>query len=219
MVSTRVLYLSQLAPRDRLRRWGLPDESVTIPPVFDALGADADVVDVVEARPPAPEGYDGVVIGGSVGSCNDDDVWRRHVEEWFRSHTDVPTLAICGGHQIMAKALGGSVTNLPARQVGVFRIVLDGVDGFGGEVIQTHGEGVVRVPDDAVVWSRDDLCVQALRYSNRRWSVQFHPEVTAESARLLLASFKERPEAWPDDTLAPAVESGRALLRAWIAGL
>ncbi|MFN7143351.1 MAG: hypothetical protein ACK4YP_06210, partial [Myxococcota bacterium] len=59
--------------------------------------------------------------------------------------------------------------------------------------------------------------IQALRYGRSRWTVQFHPEMDHELARVAGAVAGVGEEAWTG--LDTAVSGGRAIVRAWVATL
>ncbi len=216
----RILYVSQLADALDPRRARVPRAADTVAPVFWSLGAEAIVHDATEAPPPPLLGFDGVVVGGSFGSANDTEPWRLALGSWLAAHTAIPLLGICGGHQLLARALGGAVDTAPGPQFGVFPLELPGVPGFGGTVVQLHGERVRVPPLGAEVWAADEMGIQALRYGPTRWTTQFHPEMDALVARLareIAGTPPEAPEAW--EHVDGAVRSGRAVLAAWLAAL
>lgn len=213
----RVLYLSQLVGPEDPRRADAPSEGHTIPPVFAALGAAVDVHDVTLGAAPDPSGYDGVVVGGSFGSANDREPWRVTLQGWLATHQDVPLLGICGGHQLLARALGGVVETSPGPQYGVYPLDLPGIPGFPGRVLQLHSERVSAAPADAEVWASDAMGIQALRYGPARWTVQFHPEADDALPRYVGRSRGLDDVAWVE--LGAARDGGRLLLAAWLAAL
>jgi GMP synthase (glutamine-hydrolysing) len=214
----RLLYLSQLLDPADPRRATTPREADTMPPIFAALGATLVVHDATLAPPPPPDGFDGVVVGGSFGSANDTEPWRVALREWLDHHLDVPLFGICGGHQLLARALGAVVERAPAPQLGVFPLALD-LPGFLGQVVQLHGERVAAPPPGAEVWASDDMGIQALRYGPTRWTTQFHPEMDAALARMAGAMSGMHDADWDVGALAAAVVGGRAMLVAWLANV
>lgn len=222
----RILFISQmLAPDDprRTAAWStttgefapFPDERLFIPSVFEGTGAEILVVDATTEALPDPRQFDGVVVGGSVGSANDREPWRVALENWLQTWTEVPLLGICGGHQLLARALGGEVAVMPSSQYGVFPLTLEEIPGFSGWVVQLHAETVVRYPEGAEVWASDPCGVQALRYGPNRWTFQFHPEISREV--VVDAGKRLGIQEWP--RLEEAISGGRALIRAWLAQL
>lgn len=188
-------------------------------PLFAELGVEGHVLDATCQALPDPTSYDGVMAGGSVGSAYDNEPWRERMREWLRTWQNVPYLGMCGGHQLLAYSLGSRVVKMSRPQVGLHPLQLEGIPGFTGLVMQAHSEHVVDVPPGASVWAEDAAGIQALRYPGHRWTVQFHPEMTAEVARGCGRSFGATAETWPERELRTAIEGGKAVIRAWVEGL
>lgn len=70
--------------------------------------------------PRDPRGYAGLVFMGGPMSVNDDLAWIAPALELVRQavRNDVPVLGHCLGGQLMAKALGGTVTANAVREIG-----------------------------------------------------------------------------------------------------
>lgn len=220
-----ILYISQLCAADdprRVRAWQdadpqtyppLPNEKDFLPKVFSELGVVVHIVDATQDPLPAPHPYRGVIVGGSLGSANDREAWRVALENWLRQYPDIPLLGICGGHQLLARALGGQVGIMPEAQLGVFPLDLD-LPGFRGQVVQLHRETVQEPPLGAKVWASDAWGIQALQYGPSRWTFQFHPEITPQ----LLNEAAQRCGFVPADA-TDAIADGRHILAAWLQSL
>jgi len=213
----RLLYVSQLADAADPRREAAPLEAASVTTVFASVGATLVLHDATRGPPPDPAGFDGVVVGGSFGSANHEEPWRVALREWLGAHRSVPLFGICGGHQLLARALGGTVGVAPGPQLGVYPLDLPGVPGFTGRVVQLHFERVEVAPEGAEVWATDEMGIQALRYGPTRWTVQFHPEMDDGVARYAGALSGLDDGAW--DELDRAMAGGRGLLSAWVAAL
>ena len=96
----------------------------------------------------------------------------------------LPLLAICYGMQLVARALGGTVTPSPVREYG--KAVLtrhEGalLTGIEGEFVawMSHGDSVSSVPEGfEVTAATADTPVAAMEDRSRRiYGLQFHPEV------------------------------------------
>ena len=99
----------------------------------------------------------------------------------------LPTLGICLGHQLMAVALGGSVSRMHEAEVGVSQVSLNlagtrdplfrGWDDITS-VVQWHDWQIATPPTQALILANSPDCnVQAMRLCNRAWGIQFHLEI------------------------------------------
>jgi len=101
----------------------------------------------------------------------------------------LPLLGICYGMQTMAMQLGGAVEGGHAREFGYAAVkpiapnkLLDGLADERGalDVWMSHGDRVTQVPPGyRIVGATDSVPIAAIaNESERRYGVQFHPEVT-----------------------------------------
>jgi GMP synthase (glutamine-hydrolysing) len=200
----------------------------------DALGV-GDALEVVKAADgePLPRHYqyDGVVVSGSAAMITDREPWSALTATYLLELVarDVPLLAVCYGHQLLADALGGRVEDNPrGRSVGSFSLKLHPEaksDALFSVLLDqpvlhvSHRQSVVRLPEGAVCLAaspRDPH--HAFRVGKRAWGVQFHPEFDAAIAREYIVARREIIEAEgedPEALLAGVQESdaGRVLLR------
>ncbi|HJB64553.1 MAG TPA: glutamine-hydrolyzing GMP synthase, partial [Candidatus Microbacterium pullistercoris] len=98
----------------------------------------------------------------------------------------IPTLGICYGFQVMAKALGGEVAETGQREYGATDATLAGDGGVllaGTPTAQTvwmsHGDAVVTAPDGFEVLAQTDATPVAAfgKADTCFYGVQWHPEV------------------------------------------
>ena len=105
-----------------------------------------------------------------------------------------PLVAICFGHQLLARALGGAVVRaMQGWGIGPKRFVLsdppDWLSEAGGtfEVLMSHRDQVVEVPAGARVFATSQYCpVGAYVIGENVFSVQGHPEFVASLSRVLI---------------------------------
>lgn len=142
--------------------------------------------------PDLADGHDALVVLGGQMNCQQDDVapWLPGTRALIRAatHSGVPTLGVCLGHQLMAVALGGAVAANPAGPtIGIRSLELsaEGDDDrllnrlVGREVVHWNGDVVTRIPPGAQVLAHGtDGSPQAIRFAPLAWGVQFHPEAT-----------------------------------------
>ncbi len=159
--------------------------------------------------------YDAIIICGSSdlflhGGMEETDTCRvdahdvlarvRTLVEYLIER-QVPTLGICFGHHLMAEVFGGQVTHDHAQKKAgthYVRLTEEGTRdpifaGFspGFEAQYAHRDSVTRPPMGAVVLAEGEAChFAALRYGSACYSVQFHPELTADHLRALPEALK-----------------------------
>lgn len=145
----------------------------------------------------------GLVILG--GPMNVDEVeafpFLRPELDWIRQAADrrLPTLGICLGAQLMAKALGKRVYRNPIKEIGWYDVELrpPALDDrlFAGRgpretVFQWHGD-TFDLPDGATLLALGDSCRnQAFRYGPSAYGLQFHVEMTPR----LIHEWLEEPD-------------------------
>lgn len=186
-----------------------------------------------EALPADLGGHAGLlVLGGSV-NCEDDEAasWLPGVRALVREAVDgeVPLLGICLGGQIVAHALGGSVTPRPqGPELGAVPLrrlpaatddpVLGGVPD-GALAAQWHWDDVDRLPPGAVPLLTGDSCPhQAFRVGSACWAVQFHPEADGATVAEWAAEDGERLRASgtdPEALVAGVRDAEPALRTVW----
>ena len=117
----------------------------------------------------------------------------------------VPTLGVCLGAQVLARAAGGEVGPASQAEWGWNAVQL--TDQAAGDpllaglpatidVFQWHSYAFA-LPPDAVALARSPVCLQSYRIANTAWGVQWHPEVTAESVLLWAAEHPPAPGGVP----------------------
>lgn len=116
---------------------------------------------------------------------------------------DIPILGICYGMQTMAMQLGGEVSYSDKHEFGYAQVqhtnnakllsdINDHLDEQGNQLLDvwmSHGDKVVKVPNDFTVTAATENCpIAAMEHKDKPWfGVQFHPEVThtLQGSRLL----------------------------------
>ncbi len=135
--------------------------------------------------------YDALIIlGGPMGPLDySDHPWLIDETASIREavvERALPTLGICLGHQLLALALGGSLSEMEEPEAGVIEITLNEAgkrdplfQGLASSApsFQWHEWQVKEPPPGAVPLATSALCpVQAMRVAPRAWGVQFHIE-------------------------------------------
>jgi GMP synthase-like glutamine amidotransferase len=136
-----------------------------------------------------------IVMGGP------QDVWEEDKHPWLKTEKAAirkfvadmqrPYLGICLGHQLLASALGGTVGPAATPEIGILAIAKtrDGQNDplMRGvpdpmQVLQWHGAEVTAPPPQSHILASSDACrVQALRYGEHAYGMQFHVEITKDT--------------------------------------
>jgi GMP synthase-like glutamine amidotransferase len=166
------------------------DTAGFIADAFEARGAEITMhLFPDEGVLPAFDGFDHIVVMGSVSSVNDADPWIAAELDWLRAadQAGLPVFGICFGAQLICAALGGRVEAMGVKEIGWFTVASDDQDAVpAGPWLEFHGDRCLP-PAGAAVLARNDLAVQAFRLG-RHFAVQFHPEVDGPQLKRWLDS-------------------------------
>jgi GMP synthase (glutamine-hydrolysing) len=163
------------------------------------------VVHVFEGEAlPDPRDLAGAVVTGSAAMVTDREPWSEATAGWLGAAiaADLPVLAICYGHQLLAHALGGRVAKNPrGREIGTVEVALaaaargdDLLGDFPGalRVQSSHLESVLELPPEATRLATTKLDTNhAFRIGRAAWGVQFHPEFDADIVRGYIAARRD----------------------------
>lgn len=137
-------------------------------------------------RLPDWAGSAGVIVTGSASSVTERAPWILRTEQYLAKavEREHPVLGICFGHQLLGQALGGLVERNPrGREMGTVELthVADDpllVPGRAPALAHTtHVDSVTVLPQGARVLATSALEPHAaVRFGERAWGVQFHPE-------------------------------------------
>jgi GMP synthase-like glutamine amidotransferase len=161
--------------------------------------------------PATPQTHDAYLITGSRFSVYDEDPWIRRLEEYVRAlfAARKPTVGICFGHQMMARALGGVTAKAPQGWgIGKHFTQVLGTPTWMNPVASTYGvfvshqDQVLQLPPRAERLATSAFCTNSMFViDNLFLGIQGHPEFTGEFARELAAG---RAEIYGEKTLAEA---------------
>ena len=192
---------------------------------FTSLGWDAsELIVVPESRYHSPDvpvvfpsaaSFDAVVFYGALWSVYDTraiGTWINDEIAFARSAISlgVPVLGICFGGQMLATAVGGSVSLAPAPEIGWVSLSTSAPDLIeAGPWFSWHFDRFT-LPPGVDVLARTSAANQAFSVG-RALGLQFHPEVTTEVLETWLSTGGEEQLAEAGLAVAPLLAQTRLL--------
>ncbi len=176
-------------------------------------------IDQGDAVPQSAMEFSGLVFMGGPMSVNDDLPWIAPVLALIRAAVarDIPVLGHCLGGQLMSRALGGTVSRNPVKEIGWGEVAVadnDVARSWFGDVrrfdaFHWHGE-TFSLPQGATHLLSSAHCANQAWAIGKHLALQCHVEMTAE----MIASWCD---VGADEILSagdsPAVQSADAMRR------
>jgi len=179
--------------------------------------------------------YGAVLIFGGGMHIDQEDrhPWLRDEARWMGELLDspVPTLGVCLGSQLLARAAGAQVGRLVEPEIGWSEVELTEAGATDPvlsvlparfEAFQWH-HYAHELPQGAVELARNATSLQGFRLGEAVWGVQFHPEVTEPQVERWIGDESDPPPD-PDGLRAETRlriggwnELGRRLCRSFLA--
>ncbi len=162
-------------------------------------GITCDVIDITSEAPPDPAAYQAIVVMGGPQHVYLDEqqpYMKREIAMLGRAvEKEIPTLGICLGGQLLARALGGKVYRHRLTELGFFQIPLTQAGqhdplfaSLPGHQLAFHWhEDVFDLPTGAILLaSSENAPNQAFRFGPYAYGIQFHIELNAELVKTWL---------------------------------
>lgn len=136
---------------------------------------------------------DGVISCGGPQPPDCDEPWVKPELALLRAadEAELPLLGVCLGCQLLTRALGGEVSQMPVPEIGWYDITLSptGRDHplfagqpWRGPQFHWHHWQVQTLPEDSILLASSELCkVQAWSKGINTYAVQFHPECVRQT--------------------------------------
>ena len=149
-------------------------------------------VDAGAQVPASAAEFSGLVFMGGPMSVNDDLPWIPPVLQLIRNAAErgVPVLGHCLGGQLMAKALGGTVTRNPVKEIGWGRVDVADCEtarawfGATRSFLSYHWHGeTFTVPQGATRVASSPYCANQAFALGNSLGLQCHIEMTEEMVR------------------------------------
>jgi GMP synthase (glutamine-hydrolysing) len=168
--------------------------------------------DAVGGKIPAnPAECDAWITTGSRYSVNDEEPWIRDLEEFVRkvAEQDVPFVGVCFGHQLIAKALGGTVVQSERGWgVGAKEVEVREDLGLGSSytVLTSYQDQIEELPPGAEILGWNEHCpVSMMGVGQTMIGFQGHPEFEPEYSGALLSA--RRGGVIPESTVDAGMHS------------
>jgi len=197
-------------------------------------------IDEGEAVPSSTAAFSGLCFMGGPMSVNDDLPWIPPLLDLVREAVsrDIPMIGHCLGGQLIAKALGGSVSRNPVKEIGWGRVEITDPhashwlgDTSAFEAFHWHGE-TFSIPPGATHILRSAYCRNQAFVIGKTLGMQCHVEMTEAMIRLWNRAWEQenatpgpsvqRPEEMYErieDRIAAMHAVAGKLYSRWIAGL
>jgi GMP synthase-like glutamine amidotransferase len=173
-------------------------------------------VDAGETVPEDPHAFSGLAFMGGPMSVNDPLPWIGSVQRLIRAAVDasVPVIGHCLGGQLMASALGGTVSANPVREIGWGEVSVaatpearrwfgPGLATFNS--FHWHGE-TFSIPRGARALLSSPYCANQAFAMGKHLGLQCHVEMTAELIESWCRSGAEEIANNPGPAVQPAAE-------------
>jgi len=169
--------------------------------VYDVIGG---------VMPTDPRECDAWITTGSRHSVNDDEPWIRDLEGFVRdvAKGQVPFVGVCFGHQLIAKALGGTVVKSDQGWgVGAKKVEVKGDLGLGPSytVLTSYQDQIEELPPGAKILGWNEHCpASMIAVGENMIGIQGHPEFEPAYSKALMESRRgtQIPETTADEGLA-----------------
>src|SRR3989338_7299219 len=145
-------------------------------------------IDAGETVPHSTEAYSGLVFMGGPMSVNDDLPWIAPILALIRDAVarDIPVLGHCLGGQLISKALGGTVSRNPVKEIGWGEVTVadnDTARSWFGDIqnfqaFHLHGE-TFSLPQGVVHLLSSKHCANQAYSLGKHLALQCHVEMTA----------------------------------------
>lgn len=155
---------------------------------------------------PALDGFDWLIIMGGPMNIYEEDIypWLGKEKEFIKAAVEAGkiVLGVCLGAQLIADALGASVSRNQHKEIGWFPLntihsTMSGIIQDNALVLHWHGD-TFTLPNGAERLASSAACLnQGFIYKKRVIALQFHLETTAESLRHLIEHSQNELEDGP----------------------
>ena len=131
--------------------------------------------------------FNGYIVSGSRSYHKDQDEWITNLIEIIKQiyNKNIPCLAVCFGHQVVADIFGGTTVKNIAGEEGFQEVPTkegdESIRLFNGlsnplKIYQSHNDAVIKAPPGSIQIINNEKCVQYFQFGSI-YSIQSHPEI------------------------------------------
>ena len=131
--------------------------------------------------------FNGYVVSGSRAYHKDQNKWITNLIEIIKQiyNKNIPCLAVCFGHQVVADIFGGINVKNIAGEEGFQEVPTkegdESIRLFNGlsnplKIYQSHNDAVIKAPPGSIQIINNEKCVQYFQFGSI-YSIQSHPEI------------------------------------------
>lgn len=174
------------------------------------------------------ERFVGFIISGSAKSVNDNEDWVKKLEDFIKNVSERkngPRIAgVCFGHQMICKALGGTVGRNPSEKFVIQTEMIEPNEEMKKRwyfkdvynkgplnLVQSHGESILELPQGAVSLASSATCEhEVVEFSERLVGVQAHPELNPKEVMEKIVPYVTKSDedmAAAEDSFAKPLDS------------
>lgn len=145
-------------------------------------------IDEGDQVPSSVDDYSGLCFMGGVMSVNDEDAWITQLLDLIRAADakGIPVIGHCFGGQLLSKALGGTVTRNPVKEIGWTKVRVLAPDLLPDTpefvTYEWHGE-TFSIPDGGRRILESDHCANQAFTVGPHLGMQCHVEMTGAMVR------------------------------------
>jgi GMP synthase-like glutamine amidotransferase len=173
-------------------------------------------LDQGEAVPADVSDFAGLCFMGGPMSVNDPLPWIPPVLALIRDAVarEVPVIGHCLGGQLMSKAMGGTVSKNPVKEIGWGQVTMEdseearrwlpGVREF--QSFHWHGE-TFTIPEGAARIAGSAFCPNQIFVMGKHLGMQCHVEMTAELVRTWSKEWDKEMQGAPVKSTIPSVQT------------
>ena len=184
------------------------------------------------------DAFTGFYISGSARSSNEDSKWIEDLKTFIRTAAKHPSkprvVGVCFGHQVIAEALGGSVTVNPSGKFVLQSEKIETVDQYNRlhrafrdllesrgslRLLESHEDCVASLPAGAQSLASSATCQhEMIQFTENIFGIQAHPEFNVQDmvkalipSKLAAGKIDKAGQKFCEETLIEPLDSAKVV--------